>query len=135
MRVFVDTNIFLDLLMEREGADGARRLLNACADGSLEGVVADIMLLNIDYVARQHRADLRAFLALVTERFIVVGADNLLISEALAMPNPDLEDNVQLLCALRSDSAFLITNDRRFPRHDAIVQMGCDAFVDDYLQG
>ena len=69
MKIFIDTNIFLNLLLGRKGYAEARKILNGVANGVFEGVVCDITLLNIDYIASKQTKDLRGFLQIVNSIF------------------------------------------------------------------
>ena len=62
MRLFVDTNIFLDLILKRDGYYNSIIIFNAIEKKVFEGVVLDITLLNIDYVAKRQVTDIREFL-------------------------------------------------------------------------
>ena len=50
MKLFLDTNIFMDMLFERENCISAKQIIQLIQDGIHDGYVADITLLNIDYV-------------------------------------------------------------------------------------
>lgn len=114
MKLFVDTNIFLDVWFAREGLEEAKMVLDQVSTGLHEGVVADITLLNIDYVAKNHQL-VRLFLKKITDHFQVVGADGNLFYDALEMKNPDLEDNVQALLAKKTHCDVIVTSDTEFP--------------------
>ncbi len=52
--VFIlDTNIFLDLILKRDDYNSALIILNAIEKRVFEGVIADITVLNIDYIAKK----------------------------------------------------------------------------------
>ena len=51
MKIFVDTNIFLDVLLQRDEANNSTVVLNAIKEGLYCGVVLFIRLLILDYVA------------------------------------------------------------------------------------
>ncbi len=132
MKIFVDTNIFLTLLLKREGYAYAREILNACADGVLQGTVCDITVLNIDYVASKQTKNLRAFLNIVNETFTIVGVDNTLFQRALEIENDDLEDNVQYVCAKANGCRMIVTDDKAFYRGE-ISLIDSKRFVGKYL--
>ena len=114
MRVFVDTNVFLDVVLRRDGFEESLIVLNAIEKGIFEGVVLDITMLNIDYVAKKQVANIREFLRFVNGVFEVAGASNDMIREALEMDGKDLEDNLQCICAKKSACEVLISNDKEF---------------------
>ena len=121
MKILVDTNLFLDVLLEREGSQYAQKVFQSIQEGLFEAFVADITLLNIDYIARKQQADIKIFLDYVLEHFIVLGADNSMFKDALILKNRDLEDNIQYLLAKRASCEMIITNDRSFIDLDAEV--------------
>ncbi len=132
MKIFIDTNIFLTLLLKREGFKYARRILNACATGIWEGVVCDITLLNIDYVASKQTKNVRYFLKIINDNFLVVGIDNAMFQEALKIENSDLEDSVQYICAQKAHCDVIVTDDRNFFRGEIAV-LDSQAFVRQYF--
>ncbi len=114
MKIFVDTNIFLDLILKRDNFGKALIVLNSVEKKLVEGVVLDITLLNIDYIAKKQVVDIRGFLDLINRNFAVIGATNDLIAEALRIDNNDLEDNLQYLGAKKTKCDCIISNDKNF---------------------
>ncbi len=114
MKLFLDTNIFLDLLLQREGAEQAEMLLNAIEIGLHDGIVLDITLVNIDYVAKRQGVDAKQFLALIIKHFKVVGMNNALSLEALEIESSDFEDALQFVAAKSEGCEVIISNDKRF---------------------
>ncbi len=132
MRVFVDTNVFLDIALQRERYRESLIVFKAIKEGVFEGVVADITLLNVDYVSRKMQGDVRAFLSAIERYHTIVGADNRVIRDALALGHDDFEDAVQYLLARQSQCDCIITNDVSFYSGE-IETLGSDAFVGKYL--
>jgi len=132
LKIFVDTNIFLDVLFNRNDAVNVTRILNACHQKRFEGYVADITLLNIDYVAAKQTKNLRDFLALINQTFTVIGANNRIFESALGIDHNDLEDVVQYLCAENETCRVIVSNDKKFYRGKMEV-MNSTEFVKDYL--
>lgn len=89
--------------------------------GEYRGVVADITLLNLDYIASKQTANIREFLEIVNKSFEVVGADNHIFHLALGLDNQDLEDSVQYFLAKESGCDAMVSNDKRFYRGDMNV--------------
>jgi predicted nucleic acid-binding protein len=52
MTVLFDTNVLLDVLLDRTDAEPALRLLDAARDGTIDGVVTPTVLTNTFYVGR-----------------------------------------------------------------------------------
>ncbi|WP_457602608.1 type II toxin-antitoxin system VapC family toxin [Nitratifractor sp.] len=133
MKLFVDTNIFLDLLLKRGKHHEALLILNAIEKGLFSGTILDITLLNIDYIADKQLKDLRGFLKLINGTFQVVGGDNEMFDEALRLDNEDLEDNMQYICAEKMECDLILSNDKSFYT-DAIPVMTGSEFVGSYLK-
>jgi len=97
------------------------------------GVILDITLLNIDYIAKKQVRDIRNFLRLVNRVFDIQGASNSSVSEALAIDNNDLEDNLQYIAILKSKATLIISNDIKFYQ-GTIEVISSRAFVKKYIE-
>ena len=132
MKIFVDTNIFLDLILKRENFDKSLLIFNAIERRFFTGVILDITILNIDYIANKQIKDVKEFLNLINTKFEVIGASNSMIEQALKIDNKDLEDNLQYIAAIESDCELIITNDKNFYIKDLSV-LTSNEFVKKYL--
>ena len=51
MRIFIDTNVFLDLLWKRKGfLDDSLRIFDLAVDGKFELLISDLSIANIKYL-------------------------------------------------------------------------------------
>lgn len=132
MKIFIDTNIFLDLILKREDFDKALLIFNAIEKKLFEAVVLDITILNIDYVAKKQVADIRNFLTLVNNNLQVVGCANEQIAKALLLKNNDLEDNLQYTLAKENHCEIIVTNDKAFYAK-SIQKLSSKAFVEKHI--
>lgn len=133
MKIFIDTNVFLDFLLKREDFDKALLLFNAVEKKLFDAVIADTTVLNIDYIAKKQVADVRDFLTLVNNNFQIVGSTNAQFAKALLIKNDDLEDNVQYILAKETQCEIIVTNDKTFYAK-SIKKLGSRDFVEQYLQ-
>ncbi len=131
MKIFVDTNVFLDFALDRGYADEAEHILNLIESGQFTAYVADITLINIAYVARKQNGSNKRLLHFITKHFTVVGAENREFEQALALDNKDLEDNIQVVLAENATCQMIITNDLAFPKEKIDVISSVD-FVKHY---
>ncbi len=132
MKIFIDTNIFLDLILKREGIPDALAILNSCDQNIFRGYIADITLLNIDYIASKQSKNIRDFLLVANQTFTILGADNEMFDMGLQINNSDLEDNIQYLCAKASGCSIIITNDKKFYKGDIKI-LSSNVFVNQYI--
>ncbi len=107
-------------------------ILNSCDQNIFRGFVADITLLNIDYIASKQSREIEEFLKIINKTFSVIGADNDMFTLALDLDNRDLEDNIQYLCSKVSACDVIVTNDKDFYKGDMKV-VNSQAFVDQYI--
>jgi len=114
MKLFLDTNIFMDMLFDREHGIYAKQIIQLIQNRTHEGYIADITLLNIDYVAKKQSKEIRKFLYFIEKHFIITGADNSDMLAALKLDNSDLEDNVQAVFAKKLACDFIISNNKSF---------------------
>jgi len=133
VKVFLDTNIFLDLLLQREKFEEALIIFNSIERGLNEGVVLDITLVNVDYIAKKQKVDAKEFLKLIVQNCKVVGLNNELSMEALELDNKDFEDSLQYVSAKHEICEQIVTNDKGFYVGDLTVVSSVD-FVDGFLK-
>ena len=133
MKIFVDTNIFLDIVLKREKSQEALTVFKAVKNEVFKGIVADITIVNIDYVARKVEGNVSAYLEAIERSFIIVGADNRSIKEALALENRDLEDSIQYLLAIVNGCDCVVTNDKGFYRGE-ILTLNSSEFIEKFLK-
>ncbi len=132
MKVFIDTNIFLDLILKRKDFKEALLLFDAIEKKLFNGVILDVTILNIDYIAKKQINNVNEFLTTVNQLIEVVGASNEMIKKALDINNSDLEDNLQYICAKYLKCELIITNDKKFYSGD-ITKFTSKEFVSKYL--
>ncbi len=116
-RIFVDANVLLDVLMEREEFYyDALKIWTACEQGLVEGYISAITLNNVYYVVRRLKSETTAMVCvrILLRLFKVVPVDAEILSLAADLHDRDYEDDIQLQCALKSGCAQLFT---RNPTH------------------
>lgn len=133
MKIFVDTNVFLDIVLRRGDYDDSLAIFKAVKNRVYEGIVADISLVNIAYISRKVDVDIRSYLSAIEQSFSVQGADNAIMQDALLLVNDDIEDNIQYFMALYTECDCIVSNDKGFYRGDIEI-LGSVMFVDRYLK-
>lgn len=130
--VLLDTNIVLDVLLERLPflAD-SQAVWKKCDDGQIEGWVSAVTLTTIFYVGRRVIGTAKALegVRLCLDSFQVVPVDHDVIETALKTAAPDFEDNVQVACAQRMQLSRIITRDPRGFSGSSVVAMSPADFL------
>ena len=133
-RIFVDTNILLDVLLEREGYyyDALKIWANA-ENGNVEACIAAISLNNIHYVMRKLKSETTAIIAvkILLRIFKVIPVDADILGLAVDFHDKDFEDDIQLQCALKAKCSQLFTRNPNHYDHSAIAVVPPTSFTVD----
>jgi len=133
-RIFVDTNILLDVLLEREGYyyDALKIWANA-ENGNVEACIAAISLNNIHYVMRKLKSETTAMIAvkILLRIFKVIPVDANILGLAVDFHDKDFEDDIQLQCALKAKCSQLFTRNPNHYDHSAIAVVPPSSFTVD----
>ena len=112
MRVLLDTNILLDVLLDRvPWVTESSAIWAACDAGRLVGYIPSSTLTDIFYIARR-AVDLptaRIAVGLCLSVFEIGAIDRGALEQAAALPGNDFEDNVQIACALIAGLDAIVT--------------------------
>lgn len=114
MKVLIDTNIVLDLILEREPfVEAAIALFEQIEQGNLVGYIAATTITNIFYIIRKtegREVALAAINRLLTGlQFCAV--DRQTVETALSLDLTDFEDSIQLTCATFNRLDAIVTRD------------------------
>ena len=137
MRVLIDTNILLDAALSREPfADAARQVIEACARGDADGIIAAITPLNVFYVARRTvgNDEAREMVLRLLDLFEVCPLDEMALRSAYESGQADLEDAAQLAAALAVGVEAIVTRDPRGFAHASIPVLSPIDFLAQLLQ-
>ena len=123
--VFIDTNVLIDVLAEREPfyADSAR-VWTLAEQGQIKGVISAISFNNIYYVIRRLRTGQVAnrMMVLLRDMFTPIPLDRQILDQAIDFGWDDLEDAIQYFSAIRAEADCIVSRDTRaFPQSDLPV--------------
>jgi predicted nucleic acid-binding protein len=114
VKIFVDVNVILDVLADREPwVDDSAAVLSLLESDGLDGVVAAHSITTLYYLTTKHLSRKKATASIVDLLKLVsvapVTQDILL--KALSLGWRDFEDAVQGVCALDAGADYIITRD------------------------
>lgn len=121
MRVFFDTDVVLDVLLEREPHVATAAKLFALLDHDLlEGVISATTVTTVFYIAAKSFGRRRALdqVRSLLDLFNVVPVDRGVLASALSLGFADYEDGVIHEAARSADA--IVTRDRRGFTHAAL---------------
>lgn len=114
MRVLLDLNVVIDVLLERDPwRVEAQPIWNANRDGRIDALISAAALPTLFYVVRK-QADLpRAHLAVMNclRSLEIVPVDRTALEMATNLPGSDFEDNLQVACAVIARLDAIVTRD------------------------
>ena len=122
MKVFLDTTILLDVLLEREGFEDSVRLFELQEDGKVKLFVSILTMVNVAIV---YKKTVGQYLASANLKYLSTLVDVLPMDEdqlqsALLLDGPDFEDTLQATCAATAACDYLVTRNQK----DFIIKKG-----------
>jgi len=124
-RVFVDTNVILDVLLQRYDVwQDSLKIFRLAELGKIKAYISASSMTDIFYVANKKLSPTIARQAIETllNLFDVVGVDGEDLRGALSVPVDDYEDALQVYCACKINADVLVTRDiEGFHNIDIIV--------------
>ncbi len=112
MKVLIDTNIALDVILEREPfAKSATEVFGLVEAGRLQGYIAATTITNIFYIVRKLKSREVALQAIaqLLQGLNLCEVNRSVIQQALSMNLKDFEDGVQLACAVLNNLDAITT--------------------------
>lgn len=114
MKLLLDTNIVLDILLERERwFEQAEALLDAIEAGRIESFLTATSLTTISYFARKERSaeEARRIVRICLDQFSIIAIDRKIVEDAYLLAGRDFEDDIQIACAIRHSLDAIVTRD------------------------
>lgn len=115
-RIFLDTNVLLDVLLKREPFFlAAQEIWSETIKGALEAGISVLSIHNIFFILNKLGNKKKAYQAIeeISHSFCLVEVSEAITQQAIAMKWPDFEDAVQYLCAREFGAEVFITRDRK----------------------
>ena len=113
-KIFVDTNVLLDVILNREAFRDASSVVWAdCETGKARGMMAAVSLNNVHYIVAKRLGKEKALQAvrILLGIFTVVPLDEKVLRLAVDLPHKDFEDALQLYSAVLGKADVLVTRD------------------------
>jgi predicted nucleic acid-binding protein len=132
MRVLLDTDVVLDVILAREPfAKDAAELLDLSERGIFEPYVSAITPLNIFYIARKAKAvrDLRQAIQALLQKVGVCTVDKSILTSALAVRFVDYEDAVQQCSATAAGLDAIVTRNVHDYKYSTLPVFSPDDFL------
>ena len=116
MKIFVDVNVFIDVMTKRHGWSESLRVLNLARRCQEIDSFTSALTVPLLYFFRRRVADesaARADIQAILKGFQLVPMNQTLLDLAFAAAGPDFEDNIQLASAESISVNHLITRNKK----------------------
>jgi predicted nucleic acid-binding protein len=113
-RMLVDTNVVLDVLLDRQPHVAASAAVWAAIEtGAATGFLAAHAITTIHYLVRKELGGAKAkrTISAILRVFDVAAIDRSVLDEALHLSSPDFEDSVTAAAAQLAGCDFIVTRD------------------------
>lgn len=127
-RIFIDTNIVLDLLMRDEYRSQIRELISRCANDGL--YISYLTVANAAYIMRKYSKDeLNNNLKLILDLFEILPNDRNQIEKAITTAGADFEDILQYQSAKSGKCEVILTRNAKDFQFSDIPVMNVQEFL------
>ena len=116
MRVLFDTNVLLDVLLNRDPwVTESSAVWQANDEGQIVGHITACAITDIFYIARRSTTleTARAAVRICLEAFEVCTVNRQALEQAETFPGSDFEDNLQIACASLAGLDAILTRDKK----------------------
>ena len=114
MKVFLDTNILMDFVDNRENREYAETIIELGKSGAIQLYASYLSYANMGYILRKRTQEERYQMIRSARKIAtILPCDENQLDAALAQPVKDYEDMLQYQCALAVGCDVIITNNKR----------------------
>ena len=133
-KIFLDTNIIIDILSNRVHCASAATVLHLGVTGEIGLYITNLTVANVLYITRKELGKENALLKMRELCRIVNIApcgqeEN---NRAFSIPNPDFEDALQFASAETIKADVILTRNEKHFRYSSIPVMDCETFLSNY---
>ncbi|WP_396191909.1 type II toxin-antitoxin system VapC family toxin [Flavobacterium sp.] len=132
MRLFLDTNVILDLILNRQPFfDDIAKIVTLSEKGKLKLVTSSVSFVNCNYILGRSikKEKVTENLKIARLIFDIIDVSQTDIDKSLNSDFEDFEDGVQYYSALRNNCNYIITRDNKDFKHSEIPVLAPSEFL------
>lgn len=132
--IFIDSDIFIDLLARRQFHVEAAELLTLAAERKVNAYTTPIVLANVDYIITKYanRGKSRRAIKALRRNVSVLPMDQAIVDSALDSEFTDFEDAMQYFSAESQNLDFIVTRNKKDYKNGKIRVVTARELVDMY---
>jgi len=131
-KVFIDTDIVLDLLLGRHPhGTYASKVFALLESGTIQGCVSSLIFANLHYVLRKHLSAVEALSVLQKLKLVVavLPVNERIVSLALTSGFKDFEDAIQYYAAKEKGIRILLTRNKNDYKNADMIVMSAEEYL------
>lgn len=132
MRLFLDTNVILDLILNRQPFfDDIAKIVTLSEKGKHKLVTSSVSFVNCNYILGRSikKEKVTENLKIARLIFDIIDVSQTDIDKSLNSDFEDFEDGVQYYSALRNNCNYIITRDNKDFKHSEIPVLAPSEFL------
>ncbi len=136
-KVFLDTNILLDLFVPQRKSEAAVLILTAVKQNKIEAFVTTQSLLDAHYISHKSGVEYSDYVRLIKElrQYVNIGEIDILNFDfAIDHHTGDVEDDAQYACAYDACCDYFITRDKDLLAHNSDLNPMTVVSPEDFLE-
>jgi len=135
-KVFLDTNVIIDLMIEREPfAEEAKEIFATKDDYNYDIIVSALTIANLAYVIDRLNKKPHEIIAALLPLVSIVDLSASTIAETIVSVFKDFEDGLQHFSALAAKADVIVTRNEKDFKHSLIPVMSPREFLDLFKSG
>ena len=114
IKLYIDSDIILDLLLKRNDYDNAAELMTKINKKKYKGYTTPLAVANIHYIMTKFGGKKKSIKNIRKLRKIIsiLSIDEEIVDEALLSDNTDFEDAIQYIASEKNNIDFIITRNK-----------------------
>lgn len=136
IKAFIDTNVLIDLLLEREGYQDAANILLLQKEQKCTLWLSSLTMVNIAYILRKKFRGVELYSALNKLKvfFNIVDLTSANVESALSLQADDFEDALQYFSAGNVDANVIVTRNEKDFCFSTIKIVSPKCFLKEYMK-
>lgn len=131
IKIFIDSDIFLDVLLKRKNVNCAAELMEKIIRKKVRGYTSPLVIANLHYIMTklenknksiENIKKIRKFISILT-------INEEIIDDALSINATDFEDAIQFKTAEKNEINFIITRNKKDYRKSKLPVMDAEEFL------
>ena len=131
VKIFIDSDIILDLLIKRNEFESTAQLFTKINNKELMGFTSPLVFANVYYINTKYEGKTKSLenLRKLRQLLSILTIDENIIDEALIANATDFEDSIQYIAAEKNSIDFIITRNKKDYRECKLPVLTASEFL------